>query len=95
MENAKIKDGIENLLSNTSIEKAYNDALITRRNIEKVTDDSGKAHEVESYVIKKSEKHRLQKWVCKQPKEVEDFKGFEVIISIIESTLEKINGSDS
>ena len=95
VENGKIENGIENLLSNTSIEKAYNDELITKRNIEKVKDDSGKTHEVESYIVKEGEKRRLQEWACKQPKEVEDFNGFEVIISIIESTLKKINGSDS
>ncbi len=93
--NGKIKKGIENLLSNTSIEKAYEEAIITQYNTEKFEDDSGNYHEEKSYVVKDNEKCSLQKWVCKQPENVEDFRAFDVIISIVESTLEKLGKDGS
>ena len=90
-ENGKIKKGIENLLSDLSIENAYKDKIITLSIEEQVEDDSGNYHEEKSYVVKDNEKRRLQEWVCEQPKDVENFEEFKVIISIIESTLQKLS----
>ena len=67
-ENGKVRDGIENLLSDESIEKAYEDGIITQFITEKVSDDSGKTKEEKRYLVKDNEKCKLQVWVCKQPK---------------------------